>query len=515
MAEETEQDKIAPGAQRRDGEESGAVERILILMQAESCGACMRAMESARTMAAEPERISFGLSVSMPVDEAGAEAIRSMERVRVVSGSDSAVRAMPGLWQGETRVLLAHPAMQFDRRWDRRLMKIHDECNARGTYPAVLTGYLPRPQDPVDAVSPVAVRGFDRRGRLCFERGTALRYASEPIRSAFLHPDFAFAAAEVFRTLAGAEAPDFLTALQNRWELYTLHEPVLRMTWDDPVPPCAVSAEMDGAAHFGERYGVDFTAHTVGPMAREGVFTHDLDFPQRVPVEEKLQERLRAMQGGKKPEPLCVSAWAGLPDDPDMERVMLHLRRLRAIRRLNLLCFAEGAAVRRVTRSCPNVLEFKQRYGLPVRMEMSPADRARYLRLSRPFLLAASREKLFSFSHYVWIDMDYQHSPVYEEAVLDWETVCTERIVLARVDGEPDLDMIVVPEERLLMLCREITGLCEAAFRSNGRLPEDTDVWQTLLAEHPDWFQLIDLPGRHELLGLTMTSVQETWRLGR
>lgn len=447
-----------------------------------------------------------------PAQDAERELLRAIGQVRMLAPSQDAWRDLPSLWQGEPLVLMGHPGMRFERGWDRALIHTLEECRHQSDYPVALTGYLPRSEDPVDAVSPVAAAGYDRLGRLRLGRGTPLRYASAPVRSAFLHPDFCFAGADLFRLLADEEQPYFLAAFRRKWELYTLHRPVIRLLWDDPLPPVALPLEDEDAARFGRRYGVDPVARTMTAAAQEGVWTTDMTFPTHVPLAVRLQERLRDLDNrASRIDPLVVTAWMTLPDNPDMDRAMLHLRRLDAIKNLPLLCFADAANVRRVTRSCPYVLEYKPRYGLPMQTRVQPADLSRYARLSRPFLLAQSREKDLSRTHYIWIEPDYLPYPVYEGAALDWETVCTDRIVLARVAGELDLSMISAPQGRLLALCHELTALCENAVLRTGRLPEEAEIWRLLVHEHPDWFHLIDLPGRRELLSLTMAGRDEEW----
>lgn len=492
------------------------MERILLLMQAGACADCLRALESARQEAAFPQNLSIGLFLMEEVGIAEQELLNQMGTVRVLCPSDDAWRDMEQLWQGEALVLMGHPGMRFERGWDRDLTRILEACRQQSDYLVALTGFLPRAEDPVEAVSPVAVEGFDPRGRLHLTRGTPLRYAEAPQRSAFLHPDFCFAGAELFRTLADAETPRCIEVLARKWELYTLNEPVIHQLWDDPLPPMSLPADSPETEAFCKRYGIDRENRKVKAAAMEGVWTSDMTFPMKVPVAVRIQEALRNLDNrSSRVDPLVVTCWLKLPDNPDMDRAMLHLRRLGAVKQLALVCFADPESVRRITNVNPNVLEYKARYGLPMTERMQPADMMRYARLSRPFLLAKSREKDLSHTHYIWIDPDYQTYPIYEGAALDWETICTDRIVLARVQGELDLSMMTVPEARLLTLCHEITAVCENAMLRTGRLPKETDLWNGLVHEHPDWFHLIDLPGRRELFSLTMTGRGEEWRTRR
>ncbi|MGN0747357.1 MAG: hypothetical protein ACI4ML_11825, partial [Aristaeellaceae bacterium] len=69
--------------------------------------------------------------------------------------------------------------------------------------------------------------------------------------------------------------------------------------------------------------------------------------------------------------------------------------------------------------------------------------------------------------------------------------------------------MIVMPQEQVLPLCREIPALCQAAWDRDGQLPEEGALWQELTQKHPGLFQLIELPARRELLTLALTSREE------
>ena len=168
---------------------------------------------------------------------------------------------------------------------------------------------------------------------------------------------------------------------------------------------------------------------------------------------------------------------------------------------------------RQLTAVHPNVLEYKSRYGLPVAEDVSSAEALNYVRLCKPFLLAQSREKMLGHSHYIWVDFGYLRYPVYDRAALAWENLCTDKIVLATVDGQLDMSMIVMPQQHVLPLSREITALCQTFRNREGRLPEEAQLWQDLMDEHPDLFQLVDLPNRRELMTLALTSREEEFHV--
>ena len=151
------------------------------------------------------------------------------------------------------------------------------------------------------------------------------------------------------------------------------------------------------------------------------------------------------------------------------------------------------------------------RLGLPVRIRVSEENAAAWAVLSAPFLLAAARDADRSRTHYLWLDFDILRYPVYEKTALDWQTVCIDRIHIARVAGRADPTMFSVPEALVPMLCDDFSLLCEKSIRETGALPDPVGVWDTLLDAHPEHYEAIDLPAERELLSLTMPLRDEEW----
>ena len=209
--------------------------------------------------------------------------------------------------------------------------------------------------------------------------------------------------------------------------------------------------------------------------------------------------------------PLCVTAFVGMPTQgPNMqEQYLCWFGYLSRLKNLSLLCYGDGETARKIMPMHPNVLEYKRRYGLPVEVDVLPEEAMNFHKLSKPFILARSREKFLNHSHYVWIDFGCLRYPVYERASIDWGNVCRDKIMLSMVDGVPDLSMFVVPDAMLLTLCREIAALCETEVNTRGHLPQETEMWLMLLREHPDWFEKIDMPGNRELITMTLMSREE------
>ena len=294
------------------------MERILLMMSAPDWADAAQTLESAKANAAAPERLTYGLSLLEEPDGEALAAMHAHGGVQYLCPGGEIWQETEALWRGEGFILMAHPAMRFTRHWDMQLLHALRQCKRESIMNTVLTGYLPRPQDPVDAVYPVAAEGFDPAGRLCFQRGTALRYAKAPLRSAFLHRDFCFAPAGFFREMAAeSPLPRFLRAFTGKWKVYTLHKPLMSMLWDQPLPPEMVD-EAAELTRFEKRFSLRIREQKLSAQARQGVFTADLMFPLRVPIMVKVQETLRELQRRReKLNPLCVTAFLEHPHPDD------------------------------------------------------------------------------------------------------------------------------------------------------------------------------------------------------
>ena len=472
------------------------------------------------------ERILVLLNTAFEADteETAGEAIaRAAEPGRVsLALSDDPWRAVEGerVWQGEQWVLIAPASARFGKGWDRRLIRSLRRTGQAGGR-AVLTGYLPRAYDAVNAVSPVAAEGFEADGSLRFHRGTPLRYAVRPERCAFLHPDFVFGPVGFFRETLRAWAEDgqplWLQAMTLRYPLFTADDPALHLVDDHPLPPCPPPARDEALVRFETHFGVDFMNRTLDAKAQVGIYSGDLTAEARVPLSVRMQEGFRRADQwltppGRRARPMLVTCWITLPETLEARSPMMAgFRRLAAMRHVTLTCFADARSKRQLVLTHPNVLEFRQRHGLPTAEPVTQQNALNYTRLSKAFLLQQAKDVYPGHTHYVWINFDYLRYPVYEGAALDWETFCGGRISLALVGGEPDLSMIAVPTGRLEALCREIQRLCDTARAQGEPWPEETALWETLLQEHPGWFQTYEMPGWRELFSLAMTTKEEEW----
>lgn len=486
------------------------MERILVVMYALSWQDAAPALYGAKSAANAPERLSFGLQLEEPLTQEDLEEFYALGSVQWAQAELDTLSAVNALWQGETYVLMARWDMLFDQNWDKLLLDMLAYCRSQGHAQCALTGYPPCKEDVVDAMSPVAVRQMDTEF-VRYHPGTPLRYALHPMRSAFFNPEFCFAPAGFFREARKWKPPYFLAAYQHRWHFYTPNRPVIRARmpmriFSDVLRPMT----KEEASSFETRFSINLTQPGVSPMAQCGIFEPDLTPPARIPLPVKVQEALRGLKGSKA-TPLCVTAWLKLPEVPLDESRMVPFRRLCAMKNPPLLCFADHESAPRILLTHPNVLEFKRRYGLSVPDEALMQNLPGYVQLCKAFLLAQAREKFMTHSHYIWMNFDYLTYPVYERASLAWDAICGDRITVAMVYNRVDTSMVVVPEERIEPLCREIAAQCAMSLKDDGLLPDEVMLWDVLCHDHPDWFQTVPRPRKGQLLSLALTPRGVEW----
>ena len=480
------------------------MDRILILMSAEDFLDAQTALYSARENAADASSLSFGLTLENEPDDESQALMAALGRIQFLCPETDAWRAMPALWQGESAVLMAHPAMRFCKGWDRALLKALRSCPATDKGQNILSGYLPVREDPLDAVCPVGADAFTVEGELTFRHGTPLKYTVGMERGPFLHPSFVFAPAGFFRAMAEESAePLFLRAFAQGWNIYALTRPVIRLVWDVPVEGCRVSPEHPLCEDFARVFGVDFRTGSLSAQSRRGMVSEELNFRLRVPMAVRAREALRHWQqerqqsAGKAPQPLCVTLYtAGMP-----EETRRWLERLAGLKHLPLLAYADPLLLRKITDFLPNVMEFKPRY----MMEL-PVDAPQVIQqLSKAAILAKARDRELTHSHYIWLDADCVQVPLYAGSVFRFQQVCTDKIVIAMVNGAPDPTMFSVPDSLVLTLAREMEARCLTVLNQRGDLPTETELWQLIIREHPEWFQLRVMPVARQLFTLLTT----------
>lgn len=477
--------------------------RILILMSAEDFADAKTALYSARENAANPAALSFGVTLENEPDAEAQGLMAELGAIQFLCPESNAWASMPELWQGESHVLMAHPAMRFTAKWDRKLLRELAYCPNAEKGRNVLTGCLPVREDPLDAVCPVGADAFTVDGELTFRHGTPLKYTSGMERGPFLHPDFVFGPAGFFRAMAqDNDDPLFLRAFEQGWHLYALTRPAIRLVWDVAVPPCRISPEHPLCEDFAKVFGVDFQRRVLSAQSRRGMVSEELNFRMKVPLSVSTRDMLLRLQQKlpfrkPEPDPLCVTLYTA--DMP--EETLRWLKRLASLRHLPLLAYADPLQLRQITDFLPNVMEFKPRYMMEV-----PVDAPQIIQqLSKAAILAKARDRELTPSHYVWLDADCVQIPLYPHTFFRWSKVCTDKIMLAMVNGVPDPTMFVVPDGLILTLAREMEARCLTYLNQRGDLPTETQLWQLVIREHPEWFQLVVFPVERQLFTLLTT----------
>ena len=315
------------------------MERILILMQAANWAEATEALTSARENALHRNALSYALVLPEAPTSPEECNMAAFGALQYLVSPEMTFAAMETLWHGERYALLAHPAMRFERDWEKKLLRALNDCPVENAQ-AVLTGYLPAQDDPIGAVCPVAAERIDPDGTLCFAHGMPLTLAAHPMPGAFLHPDFFFARAGFIRAMAQGSGTAFLRAMVQGWQCCTLNQPVITLTHDLPVPPVRIDPQEDGLAQLKEEYGVDFAAGTLSAAAKRGLKSNSLDMTLAVTPLMRIKSAVQRWRRKRTdPMPLCVTVCPASLDEEGMHW-------LRHLRLVSLALRAAGDAQR-------------------------------------------------------------------------------------------------------------------------------------------------------------------------
>ncbi|MBQ8536981.1 MAG: hypothetical protein IJ461_06210 [Clostridia bacterium] len=472
------------------------MEKILIMLPGSNAQAAYDTLESAVKNACYPQRLRLALALEDS----------QQERFKALAPASFGEREkLFALWQGEEYALLIPQGTIFERHWDLQLVAAHLRLKDDQ---ALLTGWLPRPQDPFGPM-PVAAQGFDEAGRLCFQPGTPMCYCSSAQRCAFIHPAFMFAPAAFFKQKKEWEEPLFLAAFEGGWQPYTLPVAALghpQMPSPEPfdvksLPPWQPK---DPMGQFEKEYALDLMARRLSSAARLGLYTPDLQYDMQPPPHIQAREGLRrvALRKGQ-PSPLFVTAFREMACpvkhlSGEYESWFRHLARLKE---LPLLLYAKGGPARRARKHFSNMYEYQQRYGLPLERIWTPEEDLLQFKAGKAFLLSRTMASHPHHTHYAWIDFGYQRWPLYARTAFDWRPLCDDVIHLARVEGRIDPSLIVVPRELASFLCEEVLHEVAQGLESGG-LPAEEEMLLSIAQRSPREFMLHDLDRKRGLLSL-------------
>lgn len=463
------------------------MERILVLMKASSWADASQALTLARENALYPKRLTFALLLQREATEQEKTNMADFGPMLYLVTEQATFAEMESLWRGERFIALTHAAMRFGRFWDVRLLHALGACQAEDAQ-AVLTGFLPAEDDPIGAVCPVAAKALTDGFTLHFGHGLPLKMAAAPMEGLFLHPDFFFARAGFVRVMAQAKTPDFLWAMARGWQVFTLHAPIITLTQDLPLAPLTLHPEDEGMTRLCDEYGVNWLEGTLSPAAKRGLKSDTLDVALRVTPLVKAREQLRRQRNQKSDlTPLCVTV---CPAEMDAE-TKHWLRQLTQMKDVSLLCYAQGNQLREIADFHPNVLEYKTRYALAL-----PEGKTVF---SRAAILCAARDRVLSGTHYVYIAPDAVRYPLYSGLALPWKRLCNDKIVMAKVQGQLDMSMVIVPDALLKPLLEETQERLRQQM-AQGQAPQSESVlWELVIRDHPDWFTFYALPVEKQL----------------
>lgn len=94
------------------------MERILLVMKAETPEECCIALQSAFENATDKKRISYGLLTPLEAVGETAAFLNQLGSVKTRPAGNRTSVDVAALWQGEDEVLLITPDAEFSRGWD-------------------------------------------------------------------------------------------------------------------------------------------------------------------------------------------------------------------------------------------------------------------------------------------------------------------------------------------------------------------------------------------------------------
>ena len=135
------------------------MERLLMLMQASSFSRVRETMAEAFRTASVPSKLTVGLLLTELPGEEELEIMKNTKGLMYLVEPGTVWEKVHRFWQGEAFVLMLSCDAVFTPSWDRELQQMQQKTGDRG----ILTGILPWPGDPVDAVYSIAGEKLEGR----------------------------------------------------------------------------------------------------------------------------------------------------------------------------------------------------------------------------------------------------------------------------------------------------------------------------------------------------------------
>ena len=114
------------------------MERILLIVAAPDYQTVHLALQSARSMARHPQRLSWGICLEQAPDAEARQAMAELGSAQYLCPAFDGWQSMTALWRGERYVLMGHPAMCFTKGWDDALLRVLTHVTGGGKGRAVI-----------------------------------------------------------------------------------------------------------------------------------------------------------------------------------------------------------------------------------------------------------------------------------------------------------------------------------------------------------------------------------------
>lgn len=486
------------------------MKEIFIAVSGIEASACRHFLQDAVAMATHKRSLFFGIVASGEGDgealvKAAAPAGCSVFFMAGDTPLQTALEKAHSLYSGQAYALQLLADFRFMPGWDDQLRQAIALCSADNPLLScrVSLGGVP---------CAIGVKGFTPEGRLRFRQGMPLVNAIAPPKGAFLSSDFVLGKGEWIHTARQEEwhmlEPTVLSlqAFSAKYDAYTMHAPIFA-----DAPPFT-NRTPDGFLQLPENAltalpqfegftDISFSEHKVSSAAYLGIFTPDRTYPVQVSLETALYQWRRARRTRKaKEQVMFITAMGDTPATsmPTGAR-LTSISHLAELKHLPVTCYGAPDKVRALQAFIPNTYGLKAGKapvsGGPL-VSYGPAGA--FARSKTAFLLKGATQ-FPHYTHYGWIDLEYQRHPLYKGTAFGWRFLQDGKIHLAKVWDRPDTSLFIVPRERLPWLAQHM-----AVLEAPGEEQGDEVLFLCLIATYPDAFTLHPMIEPKRLLTLAM-----------